>query len=130
MMPSVSSSSLSFSSGMTSLTSVSSDSLPSSMSRMMTVAVHTFEIEPIWKIESFVAGAPVEMFLLRVPNAPVTISSSRPPRRRMPSCAPGTLCRSASTARRRCQCAASIFSGRGPAASPAYCSTHSTTRVA
>ena len=66
-MPSVSSSSLSFSSGMTSFTRVSSDSLPSSTSRMMTVAVHTFEIEPIWKTESFVTGAPVEMFLFRVP---------------------------------------------------------------
>ena len=59
---------------------------------MTTLAVHTFEIDPIWKIESFVTGAPVSMFLFSVPWAAVTTSSARPsPSLRMPSCAPGTL---------------------------------------
>ena len=48
-------------------TGVSRVSLPSSTSRMTTVAVHTFEIDPIWKIESSVTGAPVLMFLFSVP---------------------------------------------------------------
>ncbi len=115
------------SSGSTSATGASRSSRPSSTSCMTTVAVHTFEIDPIWNSESgrrLRRRSPCSARRRR----PRPARRRRPGRtRRMPSVAPGTLCRSASAASRRCQCSASMRGRRGPAASPAYCSTQSTT---
>ena len=115
------------SSGSTSAIGASRSSRPSSTSCMTIVAVHTLEMDPIWNTESVVASTPVST--LSRPCEASTSSSSAPGRnRRMPSWAPGTLWRLARSASRRRQCAASMRGRRGPATSPAYCSTQSTTR--
>ena len=48
--------------GSTCATVVSSDRLPSSISCMIMVAVHTFVMDPTWNSESGVVSTPVPLF--------------------------------------------------------------------
>src|SRR6185437_7197530 len=85
--------------GRTCATVVSSDSLPSSMSCMIIVAVHGLVIDPIWNSESGVTGTPVAVL-----STPVAASCCCPSAQ-MASVAPWTWVALASSASRPAQCA-------------------------
>ena len=79
-------------------TGASSSTTPSSTSCITSVAVNTFEMEPIWKTLSVVAGCFERR--LSTPEAAATVSSPCAIAR----VAPTTPCLSASAFSRSCQC--------------------------